>query len=97
MAKYWSLEDAREQRGRIVIVTGANTGLGYETALALAGLGARVILACRSRDKAEAAKQRITSQYPSSEVEVRSSTPVGSNRFATLPNPLIGIMTGWIC
>lgn len=71
MKKFWSLDDAGDQGGRVAIVTGANTGLGYETALALAGKGARVILACRNRAKAEAAKQQILLRYPSAAMEVR--------------------------
>ena len=35
----WTLKQAPTQKGRIAIVTGANVGLGYETALALAGKG----------------------------------------------------------
>jgi NAD(P)-dependent dehydrogenase (short-subunit alcohol dehydrogenase family) len=72
MARHWSLEDAGSQSGRVAIVTGANTGLGYETALALAGKGARVILACRNQEKAEAAKQRVVASRPSADVEVRT-------------------------
>jgi len=71
MPKYWSLDDAPDQTGRLAIVTGANTGLGYETSLALAGKGARVILACLNRDRAEDARQRILAQYQSAQVEVR--------------------------
>ena len=44
---------------RRCIVTGANSGIGYETALALADLGAEVVLACRSRDRGEEAVKRI--------------------------------------
>jgi NAD(P)-dependent dehydrogenase (short-subunit alcohol dehydrogenase family) len=65
------MDQARDQSGRIAIVTGANTGLGYETALALAGKGAHVILACRNRDKAEDAKQRMLAQHSSALLEVR--------------------------
>lgn len=71
MPKFWSLDDAGDQSGRVAIVTGANTGLGYETALALAGKGARVVLACRDLDKAGAARKAILSQFPPAQVDVR--------------------------
>lgn len=58
------------QKGRIAIVTGANNGLGYETALALAQKDMKVILACRNLEKAEAAKQAIYKQIPQADVEV---------------------------
>jgi NAD(P)-dependent dehydrogenase (short-subunit alcohol dehydrogenase family) len=45
------------QKGRIAIVTGANIGLGYETALVLAGKEMKVIMACKNPDRAEIAKQ----------------------------------------
>ena len=45
--------------GRVVIVTGANSGLGFETARALARAGARVVLACRDPDRGAAAVQRL--------------------------------------
>ena len=71
MANSWSLAQIGDQGGRVAIVTGANTGLGYETALALAGKGARVVLACRHRERAEEARDRIRSRHPSAELEVR--------------------------
>ena len=49
--------------GKVVVITGGNGGLGFETALAIAGAGAHVILACRDAVKAEAAVQRILSKH----------------------------------
>lgn len=51
--------DVPDQSGRTMIVTGSNTGIGFEIARVLAKRGARVLLACRSKDKAEAAMARI--------------------------------------
>jgi dehydrogenase/reductase SDR family member 12 len=48
--------------GRRCLVTGANAGLGYETSLALADLGARVVLLCRDQQRGEAARDRIRGQ-----------------------------------
>jgi len=56
--------------GRRCLVTGANAGLGYETALALADLGARVVLLCRSRERGEAARERIREQTGNARVEL---------------------------
>ncbi|XP_041466043.1 retinol dehydrogenase 14-like [Lytechinus variegatus] len=49
--------------GKTVIVTGANTGIGYETAKALAQMGSKVILACRSEVKANEALQRMKDEH----------------------------------
>ena len=51
--------DVADQSGKCFIVTGANTGLGFEAAKVLAAKGARVLLACRSQEKAEAAMAQI--------------------------------------
>ena len=56
--------------GRRCLVTGANSGLGYETALALADLGARVVLVCRDRARGEAARDRIREQTGNPEVSL---------------------------
>jgi len=54
--------------GRRCLVTGANSGIGYETALALADLGADVLLLCRSRERGEEARERIRRRTGSSRV-----------------------------
>ncbi|WP_369126220.1 SDR family NAD(P)-dependent oxidoreductase [Dickeya dadantii] len=51
--------DVPDQSGKCFVVTGANTGIGFETSRVLAAHGARVIMACRSRDKADEAMRRI--------------------------------------
>jgi NAD(P)-dependent dehydrogenase (short-subunit alcohol dehydrogenase family) len=54
--------DVPDQSGKCFMVTGANTGLGYETTRVLASKGARVLLACRDEVKARAAMARISAQ-----------------------------------
>lgn len=55
----WTKDKIPSQAGKTIIVTGANTGIGFETALALYEAGAHVVLACRSLDNAEQAQARI--------------------------------------
>jgi len=58
----WTRDDIPDQSGRIAVVTGANAGLGEQTAKALAAAGAVVWLACRSGDRARAAMERIRAE-----------------------------------
>ena len=55
----WTCADIPDQSGRTALITGANSGLGLETARALAQRGARVVVACRSLAKAEATCQDL--------------------------------------
>jgi NAD(P)-dependent dehydrogenase (short-subunit alcohol dehydrogenase family) len=55
----WSTSDVPQLDGRVAVITGANTGIGFETAQVLAEHGARVVLACRSVERARAAAERI--------------------------------------
>lgn len=57
---HWTTADIPDQTGRVAVVTGANTGLGLETARALAAAGAQVVLAVRDPDKGAAAADDIT-------------------------------------
>jgi NAD(P)-dependent dehydrogenase (short-subunit alcohol dehydrogenase family) len=66
--KAWTFDDIPDQTGREVIVTGANTGIGFETARALALKGACVTLACRDVEKGRAVADRILSVSPDAAV-----------------------------
>jgi NAD(P)-dependent dehydrogenase (short-subunit alcohol dehydrogenase family) len=70
MAK-WAAADIPDQTGRVAVITGANTGLGYETATALAAHGAHVVLAVRNLDKGKDAALLIGRRYPSSSVALQ--------------------------
>jgi NAD(P)-dependent dehydrogenase (short-subunit alcohol dehydrogenase family) len=64
MADRWTANDIPQQDGRVAVVTGANTGLGFETARELAARGATVVLAVRNLDKGKAAAERIAAVVP---------------------------------
>ncbi len=67
----WTIEDIPSLTGRVAVVTGANSGLGYETALALAGAGAHVVLACRDQVKGSDALDRIAQASPGVDLELQ--------------------------
>ncbi len=68
----WSEADIPDQSGRVALVTGANSGIGFETARALAAKGARVFLGCRSSKRGPQAVARIREQVPGADVHFRS-------------------------
>jgi NAD(P)-dependent dehydrogenase (short-subunit alcohol dehydrogenase family) len=67
----WRPREMPPQEGRLAIVTGANSGIGYQAARYLSRAGATVILACRNREKGEAARAKIAAEDPSAKVEMR--------------------------
>lgn len=60
--------DIPDQTGKCIMVTGANTGIGFAAAKALAEHGARVVLACRSEAKADAAMRQIRADLPGADL-----------------------------
>jgi NAD(P)-dependent dehydrogenase (short-subunit alcohol dehydrogenase family) len=66
----WTASDIPDQSGRTVLVTGGNSGLGYQTLLQLARKGARVLLAVRDRARGQAALQRLATEAPGSHAEL---------------------------
>jgi NAD(P)-dependent dehydrogenase (short-subunit alcohol dehydrogenase family) len=67
----WTTGDIPDQSGRVAVVTGANTGLGYHTAAALAQAGARVVLAVRNLEKGNLALARIVAAHPTADVTLQ--------------------------
>lgn len=70
--KGWTARDIPDQHGQVIIVTGANSGVGYESAVALAQKGAHVIMACRSIERGNQAREDILKRAPHASIEVRA-------------------------
>ena len=66
----WTDKDVPDQSGRVAIVTGSNTGLGYDNARVLAARGATVVMAVRDTAKGDAAADRIRELTPGAVVVV---------------------------
>lgn len=70
MKRRWTAADIPDQGGKVAIVTGANSGIGFETARELARRGASVVLACRSEERAEEAGHRLRLELPHAHLRV---------------------------
>jgi len=71
MSSKWTAADVPDQSGRVAIVTGANSGLGFDTAAVLADKGAHVVLAVRNLDKGNQAADRIKAKSPNAVIAVQ--------------------------
>lgn len=70
MIEKWTGEAMVDLSGQTIVITGANSGIGFETAFALAGKGAEIILAVRNASKGEKAVDRIIWVHPKANVRV---------------------------
>ena len=69
MSKGWTIKDIPSQRGKRVLVTGASSGIGWNTALELARAGAEVTMPARTQTKADDAIRRIQAVLPNAELK----------------------------
>ncbi|MYR47460.1 oxidoreductase [Streptomyces sp. SID5910] len=67
----WAPDRIPDQSGRLAVVTGANSGIGYVTARELARRGAHVVLACRSHERGRDAVERLRAEVPGARTELR--------------------------
>ncbi|MES0872428.1 oxidoreductase [Sinimarinibacterium thermocellulolyticum] len=70
MSAKWNVADIPPQHGRRIVVTGASSGLGLETSVALAAKGAEVIMACRDPARASAALAKVQARAPGAKAEL---------------------------
>ena len=71
MSAKWTAANVPDQSGRTAIITGSNTGIGFEAAAVLAARGAHVVLAVRNLDKGNDAVARIKTASPNAVVSVQ--------------------------
>lgn len=70
MSEEWTQNDIPDLSGKVVVITGANSGLGLASTRALAAHNADVIMACRSVERAEAARAEVVAEVPSAKLTV---------------------------
>jgi NAD(P)-dependent dehydrogenase (short-subunit alcohol dehydrogenase family) len=66
----WNAEDIPDLSGKVMVVTGANSGLGFESSKEFARKGAKVVMACRSTKKGQASLDKIFEEIPDASAEV---------------------------
>lgn len=70
MSGKWTQADIPNLTGKVIIITGANSGLGLESTKALAAKGATVVMACRNLQKGEAARRAVHSTQPAAKLDL---------------------------
>lgn len=86
----WNVSDIPDLAGEVVVVTGANSGLGLETARALAGAGATVVMAARDANKARAARDDILADHPRARLEIEEMDLASLDSVRSAASRIIG-------
>lgn len=66
----WKIETMEDQTGKVAIITGSNTGIGYHMAYGLASKGANVVMACRNLEKASDSRDKILKDFPKANIKL---------------------------
>ena len=66
----WKIKMMEDQTGKVVIITGSNTGIGYHMAYELASKGANVVMACRNLEKASDSRKKILKDFPKANIKL---------------------------
>jgi NAD(P)-dependent dehydrogenase (short-subunit alcohol dehydrogenase family) len=64
LTKTWTANDMPDLSGKVILVAGGNSGIGFEAAVEFVRRGSSVVLACRSVEKARAAAAQISAAHP---------------------------------
>jgi len=91
MSAKWTAHDVPDQTGRVAIVTGSNTGIGYGAAAVLAAKGAHTVLAVRNLDKGNEAVDRIQAASPGATVIVQQLDLTSLDNIRTAAEELTGV------
>lgn len=70
MSNKWNQENIPDLTGKVIVITGANSGLGLESTKAFAAKGATVVMACRNMSKAEQAKAEVLAANPNAKLDL---------------------------
>lgn len=92
----WAETDIPDQTNKVILITGANIGLGFEAARMLGSKGARVIMACRNQSRANEAKNAILAISPSAQLETVSLDLGDLDNIAQMPSQLKNLGIGQI-
>eukprot|EP00929_Paragymnodinium_shiwhaense_P009094 TRINITY_DN11313_c0_g1_i4.p1 TRINITY_DN11313_c0_g1~~TRINITY_DN11313_c0_g1_i4.p1 ORF type:complete len:310 (-),score=50.72 TRINITY_DN11313_c0_g1_i4:24-953(-) len=85
----WVKDNVPDMTGKVVVVTGANSGTGFWCAAALAGQDAEVVLACRSLEKAEVAKADILEMHPGKTLSVMALDNMDLDSVRAFPSEFV--------